>query len=86
MGQFTRETYDSNGNVINVETIFYDDAPILKRKAQEALDRSDKTILRCSENNIDVPEEWASYRAALRDIVKNGLGTVPAQPEYPEGT
>ena len=58
----------------------------LKTKAQAALDKSDVTILRCIENRVVVPAEWATYRKALRALVASGTGTMPTQPAYPQGT
>ncbi len=55
-------------------------------QAQTALDKSDITVLRCTENGIAVPADWATYRASLRTIVKNGSGTLPVAPAYPAGT
>lgn len=60
-------------------------------QAKAALDASDMTVLRCVENAIAVPTEWATYRASLRAIV--GATTVgdptqplPTKPAYPAGT
>lgn len=86
MAQERKETYDNKGNVIKVELIEYDDAPILRMQSQQALDKSDITVARCAENNIAVPAEWAAYRVALRAIVKNGSGDIPNPPNYPKGT
>ena len=59
----------------------------LKVEAQAALDKSDITVLRCSENNILVPEEWAAYRTELRRIVfGSSSGPIPVRPNYPPGT
>ena len=59
-------------------------------KAQDFLDKSDTTILRCYENSIPVPSTWATYRAALRVIVKATSGDatqpLPATPAYPAGS
>jgi hypothetical protein len=58
--------------------------------ARAALDRSDVTILRCIENGIAVPADWAAYRAALRAITAapggDATNPLPAQPAYPAGT
>src|SRR5882672_8973566 len=56
----------------------------LPLQAQELLNKSDITILRCVENSVAVPLAWMIYRAALRDIV-NGSSTdpLPIQPSYP---
>jgi hypothetical protein len=58
-------------------------------QAREALDASDVTIVRCVENGVAVPEEWAAYRRALRTIVSASMGTpgtLPVKPAYPAGT
>lgn len=57
-----------------------------KNSAREFLDKSDITILRCTENQIPVPAEWATYRASLRAIMISGQGDLPTQPPYPQGT
>lgn len=61
-----------------------------RQQAQAALDSSDITILRCVENNVSVPETWASYRVALRAIVRATSGDptapLPTRPAYPAGT
>lgn len=58
--------------------------------AQSALDKSDVTILRCTENSVAVPTAWATYRAALRAIVRATTGDatqpLPTRPAYPSGT
>lgn len=60
-----------------------------KASAQAALSRSDTTVIRCSENVLPVPAEWATYRKALRAIA-NGSDTastvLPTAPSYPAGT
>ena len=63
-------------------------AAALKISAQEALDRSDITILRCYENAVAVPAAWQTYRTELRAIVSGASPSteLPARPEYPEGT
>ncbi|OPY03780.1 MAG: hypothetical protein A4E60_00077 [Syntrophorhabdus sp. PtaB.Bin047] len=63
-------------------------AAALKILAQEALDRSDITILRCYENAVTVPAAWQTYRTELRAIVSgtSPATELPARPEYPEGT
>jgi hypothetical protein len=58
--------------------------------AKVALDESDTTIMRCYENALPVPLEWAAYRKALRAIVgaESGDATKPlsTRPQYPSGT
>jgi hypothetical protein len=61
----------------------------LQLQAQMSLTDSDKTILRCYENAVIVPSDWAAYRADLRAIVNgsNSTATVlPTMPAYPAGT
>ena len=57
--------------------------------AKNALDKSDTTIIRCYSAGIAVPNEWQTYRNALRAIV-NGADTtstiLPTIPTYPEGS
>lgn len=62
----------------------------LKLQAQVALNCSDVTIMRCAENAVPVPSEWAAYRKALRTIVGAEAGDaskgLPVKPPYPKGT
>ena len=37
-------------------------------------------------NGVPFPTEWATHCAALRAIVVSGVGSLPAQPAYPEGS
>lgn len=64
--------------------------PAYQQQAQSALDKSDVTILRCTENSVTVPTAWATYRAALRAIVRATTGDatlpLPTRPAYPSGT
>lgn len=94
MANITRETYDGNGNLILTENIIYDDAPILKRQAQAALDKTEISVSRIVEavsaghttfTTADVVD-YMAYRAALRVIVRTGVGPLPVQPAYPSGT
>lgn len=63
-------------------------AEVLKVSAQEALDKSDITILRCYENAVAVPVTWQAYRTELRGIISgtSSAPELPTMPEYPEGT
>ena len=57
--------------------------------AQEALAKSDITLLRCIENNVAIPADWTAFRTALRAIVSGTDTTstvLPATPAYPAGT
>lgn len=81
----TIETY-KDGICIATETIDIDPEAV-KRMAQAALTKSDTTVIRCGEKNISVPDEWASYRAALRSIIDTGVAdAIPDRPTYPAGT
>jgi hypothetical protein len=59
-------------------------------KAQAALNKSDVTMLRCVENSVSVPANWALYRKSLRAILSAPTGDptqpLPVQPPYPQGT
>ena len=57
-----------------------------KAEAQAALDKSDLVALRCFKNGVPFPAEWATYCAALRAIVVSGVGPLPVQPAYPQGS
>ncbi len=57
-----------------------------KQDAEILLSKSDITICRCLEIGISIPAEWVTYRASLRPIAKTGIGNIPEQPAYPEGT
>jgi hypothetical protein len=57
--------------------------------AQQALHKSDVTVLRCVESGVSVPAAWKAYREALRAIVAAPNGTVetlPPAPAFPKGT
>lgn len=54
--------------------------------AQIELDKSDRTLLRCIENNISIPENWANYRKDLRKVVSGTKKEIPVKPEYPPNT
>jgi hypothetical protein len=52
--------------------------------AQEALDKSDVVLLRCYENDVPLPLEWAEYRAELRTFLAGDKpAPLPIMPEYP---
>jgi hypothetical protein len=57
--------------------------------AQAGLNKSDITCTRCYSAGVPVPSSWQSYRNALRCIA-NGTDTtsttLPAIPQYPQGT
>jgi len=59
-------------------------------QAASLLSESDKTILRCFENMVEVPAEWATYRKSLRGIISSVSGDpaqqLPTKPTYPQGT
>lgn len=59
-------------------------------QAQDLLDKSDVTIARCTENAVTVPDEWKSFRVALRAIISAPSGDptqpLPIRPTYPVGT
>ena len=59
---------------------------VMRVAAQTALDKSDLVALRCFKNGVPFPAEWATYCAALRAIVVSGVGPLPVQPAYPEGS
>lgn len=59
-------------------------------RARALLDQSDVTMLRCIENAVTVPAEWAAFRKALRSIISAATGDatqpLPTRPAYPAGT
>jgi hypothetical protein len=64
---------------------------LYQQSAAAALAESDKTVIRCGENQLPVPGTWAIYRKALRAIV--GAQTpgdptqpLPVRPAYTSGT
>jgi hypothetical protein len=62
----------------------------LQADARVELEKSDITLLRCIENAIIVPAEWAAYRQDLRAIISELSGDasqgLPVKPAYPAGT
>lgn len=58
----------------------------LEWDARMALDRADKTALRCFEAGVAFPIKWRDYKAALRAIVSGAQGPLPPVPDYPLGT
>lgn len=61
-------------------------ADIIKYLAYDALAKSDMTALRCVKAGIAFPGAWQEYVAELREIFQTGIGPLPKQPPYPEGT
>lgn len=59
---------------------------LVKDRAYDALIQSDITALRCVKAGILFPTEWQEYVASLREIFQTGIGPLPEQPPYPEGT
>ena len=55
----------------------------MKSRALKALEASDSTVLRCVESGTAVPQAWADYREALREIVRTGAGEMPVRPDWP---
>lgn len=59
-------------------------------QAQQQLDKSDLTLLRCIENGVSIPSDWHVYRGLLRDVVRSTSGDasqpLPNRPAYPQGT
>lgn len=58
----------------------------IKTQAQEALALSDKVALRCFKAGVLFPPEWSSYVKALRAVFTTGIGPLPLQPPFPEGS
>ncbi|BCB26487.1 hypothetical protein SKTS_13730 [Sulfurimicrobium lacus] len=84
---------DSDGSPILAEAPPPTDVQLLaeyQSQAKGELVKSDATILRCAENGVAVPVEWATYRAALRLIIGSAIGDhtqpLPIRPSYPAGT
>lgn len=59
---------------------------LLKDRAYDALIQSDFTALRCVKAGIAFPIAWQEYVVNLREIFQTGVGPLPEQPPYPEGT
>lgn len=90
-GEWDARLANPSGWAVSAGALVAYAAPVVanwKAQAQAALDASDTTILRCSENGISpAPVEWRNYRAALRAIVSGGSVTaLPTRPAYPAGT
>jgi hypothetical protein len=52
---------------------------------QTRLDKSDRTIARCFEDGITVPQEWREYRTALRLLMRSmSTDPIPDTPPFPE--
>ncbi len=76
------EIIDIIDNSLEIENI--EKAHKLSLEAGELLKKSDITIIRCLERDIEIPQEWIFYRDNLRKI-KNGSGeNIPEIPKYPE--
>ena len=58
----------------------------LTMKAQQLLDKSDVTLLRCVESSVAIPAEWAAYRKSLRSVIAGKSSIIPPTPAYPAGT
>lgn len=58
--------------------------------AKAALADSDVTVMRCYENAVALPSNWAAYRKSLRALVSATSGDasqpLPPKPSYPAGT
>ncbi len=67
----------------------YEPPPVdLKAAAQEALNKCDRTALRCFKAKVEWPTEWKDYDAELRAIM-NGTSSateLPTRPDYPAGS
>ena len=61
------------------------EAAALKSRAQQLLDASDMTAIRCLKAGVAFPIEWRTYVTSLRATIDTGVG-LPNQPAYPEGT
>ena len=57
----------------------------LSAQAQQALDKSDITVLRCFEKGVALPSAWVAYRASLRAAVTAGA-QAPQPPKNPDGS
>lgn len=58
-------------------------------QAQAALAKTDMVALRCLKAGVAFPAAWQTYAKELRNIVSastGNTGTLPVQPEFPEGT
>lgn len=77
---------DDTYEIVEVETP--DPAPVddSALRAQVVLSESDRTLLRCFEADISLPQNWRDYRAELRKIIRTGSGTLPVRPQFPPGT
>lgn len=57
----------------------------LKQEALMLLQKSDVTLLRYCENNLEIPLEWKEYRESLRHFINNATirdKTLPNPPTY----
>ena len=53
---------------------------LIVAQAQKALIDSNSIVMNCFENSITVPTDWVSYRSALRNVIKTGIGPLPTPP------
>lgn len=77
---------DGAYEIVEVETPDPEPADDTVLRATLALTESDRTLLRCFEADISLPTEWKAYRTMLRQIIRDGSGTLPDRPQYPAGT
>lgn len=53
----------------------------LRRERDKLLNETDWIVIRAQESGSQIPEKWAEYRQALRDL-PNSLEEVPLHPKY----
>lgn len=81
-------TYTTEPVVIQQSPQLSPKPQLLWMDAQRALNISDRTIIRCIENGLTIPQDWKDYRNALRTIISNKTtsGILPILPTYPTGS